>query len=161
MGKIIETHRESLIVCDNESCDYTVPFTEEAGAMKKYINQPCPECGENLLTQKDYELDQKVLRRINWINKYFGWITIFTSKKSNKKNKVISVKVHDKITVSEEPKKTSIWVYLLSIPALLIIIPSMIITTILLSQSGKIEFKWYVNLMFLAMVLLFAYYCLK
>lgn len=161
MGKIIETYRESLIECDNKSCDYTVPFTEEEGAMKQYINKPCPECGSNLLTQKDYELDQKVLRRINWINKYFGWLTIFQRNKSKEKNKVISIKVHDGITIFEEPKKLSIWTYLLMIPALIVIIPSMIITTILLSQSGKIEFKWYVNLMLLAIVLLFAYYCLK
>jgi hypothetical protein len=42
----------SGIKCDN--CDYrddTVLFVD----YPKWVNKPCPKCGENLLTQKDYD----------------------------------------------------------------------------------------------------------
>jgi hypothetical protein len=41
------------IKCDN--CDYAdmeVPFSDYTN----WINKPCPKCGENLLTQQDYDL---------------------------------------------------------------------------------------------------------
>ena len=40
--------------CDNPDCDWsddTVPFNE----YEKSINKPCPKCGENILTQEDYD----------------------------------------------------------------------------------------------------------
>lgn len=40
--------------CDNPNCnwsDMSVPFSD----YEKSINKPCPECGENLLTQDDYD----------------------------------------------------------------------------------------------------------
>jgi len=44
----------SGIVCDNTECDfedYSVLFEEYPA----YVNKPCPNCGENLLTQADYD----------------------------------------------------------------------------------------------------------
>ena len=40
------------IICDNANCDYkdeTVTFEE----IDKFLNKPCPKCGENLLTEQD------------------------------------------------------------------------------------------------------------
>jgi hypothetical protein len=42
------------IKCDNINCDYrndTIPFSDYA----KWVNKPCPKCGENLLTERDYK----------------------------------------------------------------------------------------------------------
>lgn len=40
--------------CDNPDCDYedmSIPFSD----YEKSIGKSCPKCGENLLTQKDYD----------------------------------------------------------------------------------------------------------
>lgn len=42
------------IKCDNAQCDYrddSVKFDE----YPQWVNKPCPECGENLLTQENYD----------------------------------------------------------------------------------------------------------
>lgn len=42
------------IVCDNESCDYEamgVTFEQ----YPEWVNKPCPKCGDNLLTEEDYQ----------------------------------------------------------------------------------------------------------
>ena len=39
--------------CDNPKCDWedmTIPYED----YEKNVNAPCPECGENILTEKDY-----------------------------------------------------------------------------------------------------------
>ena len=44
----------SGIKCDNPKCDYidaTVKFEE----YPEWVNKACPKCGENLLTQEDYD----------------------------------------------------------------------------------------------------------
>lgn len=46
--------RVSGIKCDNPKCDYkdeSVTYEQ----YPEYINKPCPTCGENLLTQEDYD----------------------------------------------------------------------------------------------------------
>lgn len=99
MRKLIETKREHIIVCDNTNCDYKIPSSEEEINIIQYINEPCPLCGENLLTEQDYLQDLKLMRTINWINKWFSWITIFYSKKSLNNTKEISVHVHDGVKI--------------------------------------------------------------
>jgi acetyl-CoA carboxylase beta subunit len=47
--------------CDNPNCDYedmSVPFSD----YEKFIGKPCPKCGENLLTQEDYD---KVMQMVD------------------------------------------------------------------------------------------------
>ena len=42
------------IKCDNKSCD----FADQSVTVDDYpnwVNKPCPRCGENLLTEADYE----------------------------------------------------------------------------------------------------------
>lgn len=90
-----------LIVCDNENCDYKIPNeTKDANAsIKKYTNKPCPECGETLLTEKDYRDSEFLMRYINWINKWFSWVTIFIPKSKQTK---ITVHVHDGINTETD-----------------------------------------------------------
>lgn len=102
MRKLIETIQENLIECDNEQCDFTIPFNENNNELIKYIDIPCPQCGENLLTKEDFIMSLKIDKAVNWINKWFSWITIFYSKKSKENPQVVSVKVHDGIKIKNE-----------------------------------------------------------
>jgi len=87
--KLIETRREISIQCDNETCDYVIPYSEEIeNNTAAFINAPCPKCGENLLTEQDYLLEQRLIKTINWINKWFSWITIFSAEKKTQSTKV-------------------------------------------------------------------------
>ena len=99
MKKLIEMNQEFLIVCDNKNCDFKIP--NETGDpninIKQYLNTPCPKCGENLLTEKDYLNSLKLLKTINWINKWFSWVTIFTFKRENPTKAVVHT--HEKIFV--------------------------------------------------------------
>lgn len=54
--KLIETQQEYLIVCDNKQCDYKIKNTTDNPNenVSMYLNTPCPNCGENLLTEEDY-----------------------------------------------------------------------------------------------------------
>ena len=80
--KLIELHQEYSIVCDNKRCGYKIknetgdPNVDISG----YLNSPCPNCGENLLTEEDYSNSIRALRFINWVNKWFSWINIFIPK---------------------------------------------------------------------------------
>lgn len=40
------------VQCDNPKCEYKKPL--ELSQFKDYVNKPCPDCGENLLTERDY-----------------------------------------------------------------------------------------------------------
>lgn len=97
MRKIIET-KECLIICDNKNCDFTIPNKEID--MKYLINMPCPKCGENLLTLEDYIQHLKLIKGVNWINKWFSWLTIFLPKKRS----TISVHCHDGFHIKEKDK---------------------------------------------------------
>ena len=104
--KLIEPIQKSLIVCDNKDCDYNIPYSNEgASSIVKYINMPCPKCGENLLTPQDYLQYERLMRVIDWINKWFGWLTYFSSKKNKDKGHTIYVHVHDGIKVKVEDEK--------------------------------------------------------
>lgn len=46
--------------CDNPSCDYndkTIKFED----YPKYIEHPCPQCGESLLTQADFDTTMQIV----------------------------------------------------------------------------------------------------
>lgn len=63
------------IKCDSPLCDYkdmSVEFDPD-----KYLDMPCPKCGCNLFTQKDYDLMIRMFRVANIINLVFApfmWI---------------------------------------------------------------------------------------
>lgn len=48
------TPQETGIQCDNPSCDYIDP-SFPSSEYKNAIGNPCPKCGEDLMTQEDYE----------------------------------------------------------------------------------------------------------
>ena len=57
----------SGIKCDNCNWkDMSVPFED----YEQWINKPCPKCGENLLTQKDYDECLEIMNASEIINKY-------------------------------------------------------------------------------------------
>ncbi len=103
MRKLIEKTQEQLVVCDNPACSYQVPYHKDVtDNLKLWIDKPCPMCGDNLLTEEDYEVAMKIECAVNFINKWFSWITIFMPKDAEYKK--VRAHVHDgvKIKVSEE-----------------------------------------------------------
>lgn len=59
----------SGLKCDNPNCDYqdmSVPFED----YEKSINKPCPECGESLLTQEDYDNVVKMVDAMDIVNSF-------------------------------------------------------------------------------------------
>lgn len=58
------------IKCDNPNCD----FRDDSVLVddyKKWLNKPCPKCGANLLTKKDYKMTKRIIRLCKIINKVF------------------------------------------------------------------------------------------
>lgn len=65
MDKAIEVGIKGL-QCD--ACEYE-DMDIDVKDYKKYIDAPCPECGESLLTEADYQLVQTLLNITGAINK--------------------------------------------------------------------------------------------
>ena len=64
MEKNIEI-TETGLRCDN--CDWkdkTIPYEKYVA----YINSPCLECGENILTEEDYQLSVNIHTAMDFIN---------------------------------------------------------------------------------------------
>ena len=103
--KLIEMHQEYSIVCDNRLCDYKIK--SETGDPNEdisgYLNKPCPNCGQNLLTEKDYAQSLKVLGVINWLNRWFSWIAYLTPKKA--KRQEVFVHVHKGVHIQNKDLK--------------------------------------------------------
>lgn len=58
---------ESGIMCDNPECVYeNASVTHET--LIEWIDRPCPNCGQNLLTEEDYLADQQVVAAAEYIN---------------------------------------------------------------------------------------------
>ena len=56
--------------CDNPDCDY-VNMDIKVEDYKKWVNKPCPKCGENLLTEDDYNFVMIMLNITDKFNKIF------------------------------------------------------------------------------------------
>lgn len=99
--QLIEIKQEHLLICDNPKCDYKLvnetgdPYIDSSA----YINAPCPKCGENLLTEKDYTQYKRVMKVVKFLNKYFSWLTIFSK---NKKDETVSVHVQEGIHIEKK-----------------------------------------------------------
>lgn len=50
------------IKCDNPSCDF-IDMSVKFEDYEEWLNKPCPKCGSNLLTDKDY-FTVRVLQQI-------------------------------------------------------------------------------------------------
>ena len=90
MRKLIEINQEYIITCDN--CDFKIKNTPNH-EISQYLNKPCPICNKNLLTEKDYNKYMILMNYLNWVNKWFSWITIFIPK--NKKFKKFTADIHN------------------------------------------------------------------
>jgi hypothetical protein len=69
--KLIEI-KVTGIKCDNPTCDFyddTVTWDNVDATIKKWLNQPCPICGEILLTEKDALLVKNITELAATINK--------------------------------------------------------------------------------------------
>lgn len=58
------------IKCDNPNCDYN-DMTVRVENYDKWLNKPCPKCGENLLTEKDYESVKMLMSFAESMNNIF------------------------------------------------------------------------------------------
>lgn len=55
------------IKCDNPNCDFVdmdIPFED----YDNWLNKPCPKCGANLLTQKDYDACKIMMKISGFLN---------------------------------------------------------------------------------------------
>ena len=82
MRKLIEKTKNTEVICDNPKCDYLFEHCIEDKYLIMFVNQKCPKCGEILLTMEDYITHQKLVRTVDFINRWFSWLTIFSSKKN-------------------------------------------------------------------------------
>ena len=66
MEKRIEA-TQTGIKCDNETCDYR-DDTVQRDEYPYWINQECPKCSDNLLTEEDHEQSEDMFKVIDFIN---------------------------------------------------------------------------------------------
>jgi hypothetical protein len=94
-------NQEYLVVCDNTQCDFKVknPTGDPNEDISMYLNIPCPKCGKNLLTEEDYLQSLRVLKIINWLNKWFSWLNIFSFKKKNEN--LVTMHIHNGIKIKK------------------------------------------------------------
>ena len=103
MRKLIEKQDFGKVVCDNPDCNFEFDLKKHDIKLEAFIDYPCPFCGQNLLTQKDYDTWRALNIYINFINKWFSWTTIFMSKKRLAKsdNSYLKVHVHNGVNVEQ------------------------------------------------------------
>lgn len=95
----------SGLICDNPKCDWedkTITF-EELG---KHLNRKCPKCGENVLTEEDYETVKKLHKSMDFVNsldkeQLDGFSEIFGGKKIPKGDEKVTlhVKIHKGVQI--------------------------------------------------------------
>ncbi len=67
------------IKCDNPPCGW---FDMNARFIPEYwLNKPCPRCGSNLFTQKDYDAMMRLFKITRVFNFIFAPIVWFSKKK--------------------------------------------------------------------------------
>ena len=70
-NKIPVSTRIGGLKCDNPECDYK-DETIDSVDYEEHIDKPCPNCGESLLTQDDYDKVVKMQQAIKDLNNLFG-----------------------------------------------------------------------------------------
>ena len=101
MRKLIEISQEHGIQCDNKSCDFVVNGEISINETKKWLNVPCPKCGHNLLTERDFNDFRNMIWIINIVNFLFSWVTIFIPKKYYKE---MLINTHNGVKILENEK---------------------------------------------------------
>ena len=67
----------SGLKCD--FCDYrddSVPYSDYQAS----IGRPCPKCGNSLLTQKEFDECERIIRGVNRVEKILHWLRFFNPK---------------------------------------------------------------------------------
>ena len=99
--KLIETQQENEVVCDNVNCDFVVKNVNRTLTdCKRFLNVACPKCGQNLLTQADYDQWVILYKYINFMNKWFSWITFFMAEPNGNGTKMQAY-VHKGVKITE------------------------------------------------------------
>lgn len=75
--------------CD--ACGYNLP--ERSAFTPALIGTPCPKCGADMLTRRDYESTRKGLRLIDLLNRLLG--PIFGRREAPQSAETIQVCIHD------------------------------------------------------------------
>lgn len=66
--KNIEILSLGHLQCDNSKCGYVSPSeVKDKEQLRSLIGTPCPDCGENLLTQDDYDATLEVFNNLEMI----------------------------------------------------------------------------------------------
>ena len=63
----IEILNSGGLVCDNTKCDWE-DKTVKVEDYPDWLNKPCPKCGENVLTEDDYNNHLLLLKMIEFVN---------------------------------------------------------------------------------------------
>lgn len=58
---------DSGLICDNPSCDW-IDETIKDEDLLDWVNKPCPKCGDNVLTEKDYINLLKLNKIVDYVN---------------------------------------------------------------------------------------------
>lgn len=61
--KNIEYFQQSGLMCDY--CDFV---DETLEVSQESVGMSCPKCGENLLTQEDFDMNESFIKNINFVN---------------------------------------------------------------------------------------------
>lgn len=104
---LIVIEQENLIMCDNINCDYVIPKESDDPyeSIDKYLNMPCPKCRHNLLTEDDLNKYKQATSIVKFINKWFGWLSIFSSKKTEYK-KLGSYHTRKGLIINDDDKQS-------------------------------------------------------
>lgn len=83
------------IKCDNPDCDYEEVVeckcrnaNKVIEKYKKWINKPCPKCGQNLLTLRDYIVLKMIILCVDILN------TILPEPKNDEEKEVFSLEMN-------------------------------------------------------------------
>ena len=102
----------SGLKCDNSSCDWRDDNISPE-VWHKYINAPCPKCGQNILTLEDFDkamLFFKVVSKVKqfhektWVGRFLSWIG-----PKNKERATITYETHNnKVTIKKDNDENGI-----------------------------------------------------
>lgn len=99
--KLIHYNKNQAGNLDCDQCGYTDCNQCFAPDL---IGRKCPECGADMLSEKDYKDTVRLFKVLDWINKWFGWIGSESPDQQQGYNSYkMSIKTHDgKITIKEK-----------------------------------------------------------
>lgn len=95
--------------CDNVNCDWADPSIKME-EYKNYLNSPCPKCGDNILTEEDYENVKKLFGMVDFVNNLSEEemkelrVDMESSGIDPKEKLIMTINTHKKLTVESIEK---------------------------------------------------------